>query len=89
MELLRLTSLAARIDLYRLDSTEYACLKALAVFKPGIIKLSHTCRYSFLIVLPEHLAVLFIEPEACWSGRGQKLCEELIITVDAQNGCTF
>jgi len=34
LDLLRVNSLTAKIDLHRLDSTEYACLKALAVFKP-------------------------------------------------------
>ena len=41
LDLLKITSLAARIDLHRLDSTEYACLKALAVFKPSKHRQGH------------------------------------------------
>ena len=39
LDLIKINNLTSKIDLHRLDSTEYACLKALAVFKPGECKL--------------------------------------------------
>ncbi|XP_067947237.1 nuclear receptor subfamily 2 group E member 1-like [Watersipora subatra] len=44
LDLIKITSLTSKIDLHRLDSTEYACLKALAVFKPSCRNLSESSR---------------------------------------------